>query len=126
MMGGVEQRAKKRMVAVNAKNYRLGEDHHRAKLSNHEVELLLNLADEGYSQTWLANKFEIGRRTVRDYLAGRKRCQSPAALARAGLTDAERDDLTRLIREGLGWKQLRHRFKVSRSEYRALMRSVRG
>ena len=125
-MTGVEQRAKKRMVPVNAKGYRLGEDHHRAKLSNYDVELLLNLADEGFSQAWLAEKFEVGRRTVRDILAGRKRCQTPAALARAALTEGERAELVRLIREGLGWKQLRHRFKVSRSEYRALMRSVRG
>lgn len=79
MMAGVAQSAKKRMVAVNAKGYRLGEDHHRAKLTNHEVELLLQLADEGMPERTLAEKFDVSRRTVRDYKAARKRAQIPAA-----------------------------------------------
>jgi hypothetical protein len=89
MMAGVVESAKRRMLAVNEKGYRLGEDHHRAKLSNHEVDLLLQLADEGMSERQLAEKFEISRRAVRRYKAGTLRCQTPAGFRRALKQDAK-------------------------------------
>lgn len=73
------QKARKRVIAVNEKGYRLGEDHHRAKLTDHEVGLVLELLDEGMSERLVAEKMEISRRTVRDIKAGRIRCQTPAA-----------------------------------------------
>ena len=77
-MAGITQSAKKRAIAVNEKGYRLGEDHHRAKLTNHEVDLVLELLDGGMSERLVAEKMEISRRTVRDIKAGRIRCQTPA------------------------------------------------
>jgi DNA-binding NarL/FixJ family response regulator len=78
-MTSIGKRAKNRMLAVNEKGYRLGEDHHRAKLTNHEVDLVLQLLDEGMSERKVAEKFEISRRTVRDYKAAKTRSQTPEA-----------------------------------------------
>ncbi len=107
-MVSVERRAKKRMIAVNAHGLRLGEDHHRAKLSDHDVELILDLLEARdllvaeylkvglcqrqihialskaqLSERWIADKFECSRRTVRDIYAGRIRGTPAAAWVRA-------------------------------------------
>ena len=100
-MVSVQKNAKKRALALNAKGRRIGEDHHRAKLTNHDVDLIHDLLDardmlvETYmglgmprrkvqlalskaqlSERWIADKFEISRRTVRDIRSGRKRAQT--------------------------------------------------
>ena len=64
---------KKRVVAIGEKGKRVGEDHGRARLTNHEVELIraLHAAGMGYKQ--LAGKFEVGVRTIRDIVHLRKR-----------------------------------------------------
>jgi DNA invertase Pin-like site-specific DNA recombinase len=66
------------MLAINEKGYRIGEDHHRAKLTNHDIELIHALLDDGMSQQLVATKFDVSRRTVRDIAAGRIRCQTAA------------------------------------------------
>jgi DNA-binding NarL/FixJ family response regulator len=76
-MVGVKQQAKNRMRAVNARGYYIGEDHPRAVLSNHEVDLVLQLLAEGLSQACIAAKMEISRRSVRDMASGRRRAQLP-------------------------------------------------
>ena len=73
---------KARMVAVNEKGQRIGEDHPRAVLSDHEVMLLLELRDEGYSLAWLAAKFEISRFHTWRICTGRKRSQTAARFKR--------------------------------------------
>jgi len=77
-MVSVQKSAKRRLLAVNEKGYRLGEDHHRAKLTNHEVDLVLELLASGMSERLVAEKMEISRRTVRDYKAAKTRAQAPA------------------------------------------------
>ena len=42
-------------------NFRKGESHHRARLSDHEVELFRELVDSGMSQAEACAKFEISR-----------------------------------------------------------------
>lgn len=76
-MVSVQKMQKRRLLAVNEKGYRLGEDHHRAKLTNHEVQLALELLDSGMSERLVAEKMEVSRRTVRDYKAARTRAQTP-------------------------------------------------
>lgn len=49
----------KRIVAVNERGCRIGEDHQRAKLSNHEVDLMRELRDAGWSYGKLSEKFEV-------------------------------------------------------------------
>lgn len=79
LMTTVQNRAKNRMLAVNDRGYVIGEQHHRAKLSDHEVDLVLALLADGMSERQVAEKMEIGRRTVRDIKAGRIRSQTPVA-----------------------------------------------
>ena len=76
------QKFAKRIVAVNARGHAIGEDHPRAVLTNHEVDLLLELRAEGYGYGTLAKWFEIGRSTVRDICSGRARAQHPARFKR--------------------------------------------
>jgi hypothetical protein len=52
---------------------RIGESHPRAVLTDHEVGLLLQLREEGYSYPWLAAKFEVSTMSVRSICRGRTR-----------------------------------------------------
>lgn len=52
---------------------RCGESHPRAALSDHEVELMLELHAEGFSHAWLAAKFEIPKVSVWSICSGRTR-----------------------------------------------------
>lgn len=66
-----------RLIAVNERGRRIGEDHPHARLTNAEVELLLEIRErEGWSYTRLARKFDIAKTTARDYIKGRRRCQT--------------------------------------------------
>lgn len=82
-MVSVQKNAKRRLLAVNDRGFRIGEDHHRAKLTNHEVDLTLELLDAGLSERQVAEKMEMSRRWVRDIKSGRRRCQSAADFVRA-------------------------------------------
>ena len=79
---GVSQRAKARLLlAVNDRGYVVGAQHHRAKLTDHDVDLILALLAEGMAQKLVAEKFECSRRTVRDIASGRIRSQLVTAWA---------------------------------------------
>lgn len=71
----------KRRLAVNARGFRIGESHHRAKLTEDDVDLILYLRDEGLSYAAIAGKFDDGmtvsKSTVRDICQGRIRAQTP-------------------------------------------------
>lgn len=71
-----------RHIAVNERGLRIGESHPGAVLSNHEVDLLLELRDEGFSYSWLATKFEVSKGTVAKICTGQRRCQHPVAWRR--------------------------------------------
>ena len=62
-------------VAVNEKGQRIGETHPRAVLTDHEVDLMLELRGEGYSYAWLAVKFEISKAHAWRVCVGVKRGQ---------------------------------------------------
>lgn len=47
-------------------NIKRGEDHPQAKLTDHEVELLRQMFDEGFGYKKLAKKFEAPIRTIRN------------------------------------------------------------
>jgi hypothetical protein len=68
-------------VGVNAGGYRVGETHHRAKLSDADVELILYLREAGLSYKQIADKFDDGlvvsKSTVRAICSGRIRAQAP-------------------------------------------------
>lgn len=41
-----------------------GQYHHKAKLTDHDVKLILALYDEGISQSELSRKFDVARQTI--------------------------------------------------------------
>lgn len=65
--------ASSRMIGVNDLNQPLGEDHHRARLSNAQVDEIRDLADAGWSQRRLATKFGVSRGTIGDIVRFRRR-----------------------------------------------------
>lgn len=67
----------KRLVGVNERGLRLGEDHRNARLTNAEVDLLLSLRDEGWSYQALADKFDLSKSGARKICKGQTRCQAP-------------------------------------------------
>lgn len=69
----------------NERGMRIGESHPRAVLTDHEVELLIALRDDGMSWRVLAVKFECSKRCVRDIYSGRRRCQTPFTRRRIAL-----------------------------------------
>jgi DNA invertase Pin-like site-specific DNA recombinase len=54
----------KKMIGVNERGLRVGQDHQRAKLSDAAVELIRRLHEDGMSYTVIAVKFEISRMQV--------------------------------------------------------------
>ena len=66
-------------VAVNEIGRRVGDSHHNAKLTNHEVELLLVMHQEGMGYRRLSAAFEVSKSLVRNIVKGRARCQAPSA-----------------------------------------------
>jgi hypothetical protein len=77
-MVGVHKLAKSRVVAVNDRGQRIGEDHPRAVLTDAEVDLMLELRAEGYSLAWLGQKFSVHKGTAAKICRGDRRGQSPA------------------------------------------------
>lgn len=62
--------------ARNARGWRIGEGHPRAKLSDHDIRLMLELRSRyGMGYKALALKFEAPVRTVRDICTGKRRGQ---------------------------------------------------
>lgn len=70
-------RSGRALIPVTNRGYVLGEQHHRAKLTDDDVRLILALRAEGMAQHEIATKFECSRRTVRDIEAGKIRCTTP-------------------------------------------------
>jgi hypothetical protein len=65
-------------VAVNDRNLRIGESHPRAVLTDHEVELMLELREEGFSYRWISNKMEVSLRQTYRICTGKQRSQIPS------------------------------------------------
>lgn len=72
-----------RLIAVNERGLPIGESHPRAVLSDHEVDLLLELRAEGTSYGKLAVIFEIHKGTVAKICSGQRRAQFAVAFKRA-------------------------------------------
>lgn len=53
-----------RVVAVNERGLRLGEDHQNARLTNCEVDAIRDLYDQGLSYRTLAEKFDVSKSTI--------------------------------------------------------------
>lgn len=66
------------LAAVNEKGRRIGEDHPCAVLTNHEVEIVFQLHEEGWGCRRIARKLEVSRSLIRKILKGELRAQFPA------------------------------------------------
>lgn len=77
-MAGVLKSVKKRMVPVNDRRRRIGQEHWRAVLTDHEVELVRRLRDEGLTLTEIAKKFEVSKACIWKIVSGYRRGQVPA------------------------------------------------
>lgn len=55
----------------NERGLPIGQDHHKARLTQCQVEELCALRESGWSQQELADKYGVARRTIRDVLSGR-------------------------------------------------------
>jgi orotate phosphoribosyltransferase-like protein len=75
-----------KLVAINDRGHRIGQEHPGAKLTDEEVAVLLDLRDEGYSYAWLAQKFEVSKSCARWICTGRNRNQSAARLVRVSVS----------------------------------------
>ena len=74
-------------VAVTAKNYRIGQDHQRAKYTDEEVRKILELKDLGLSGYRIAQLLGIPKETVRDYVSGRLRSKVPDRWRKADIKE---------------------------------------
>lgn len=67
----------RKLVAVNERGLRIGEDHQNARYTDGEIDLVLSLRDEGRSYGEIARLMDMPKSTVRDICTGRRRCQYP-------------------------------------------------
>jgi len=63
-------------VTTNDRGLLIGESHPRAVLTDHEVELVLALRDEGFSYAWIAEKLEVSKGCVAKICSGQRRGQA--------------------------------------------------
>lgn len=74
----MQKSANKRFVAVGENGRRLGEDHQRAKLTNDQVDAIVEAYATGIvSYATLASTYEVSKSTIRDIVKGRRRAQTP-------------------------------------------------
>lgn len=67
-----------RIVKVNDRGLRIGEDHQHATHTDSEIELARQLHADGISYKQLADKFEVSKSTIAGWIKFRRRGQHPA------------------------------------------------
>lgn len=78
--------AKRRFVGVNDKGYRVGEDHHRAKLTNAQVDEIHELREQGLTYGQINKKTGIPKSTIASILQYNRRAQTPTRWRLVDLT----------------------------------------
>lgn len=68
-----------RLVAINKRGVRLGEDHQNARLTNCEVDTIRDLYDQGLSYKTLAKKFDVSKSTIAMIVRCERRAETPHA-----------------------------------------------
>lgn len=64
-----------KLIAVNEYGIAIGEDHHNAKYSNGEIDMVLDLREQGWGYKRISKATDMPIRTVRDICNGKRRCQ---------------------------------------------------
>lgn len=77
------------LVGVNEKGKRVGQYHHNARFTDHDVDLMFELYNEGRGLRIvdIARRFECRRSVVNDILKGRRRSQTPSRWVRVKSRD---------------------------------------
>lgn len=70
------------LVGINDKGRRVGQYHPRARFTDHEVDLIFELKEEGRTITEIAKIMECRKSTINDILKGRRRAQHPTRWVR--------------------------------------------
>lgn len=70
---------RRRLLAVNEIGKPIGEDHHNAKLTNADVDLIFALRDEGITLREIGEKFGVRKAAIWKILHGHRRAHTPAA-----------------------------------------------
>ena len=70
------------IVTVNDKGRTIGEDHANARYLDSDVEKARELRKYGYTYQQISTILDMPIRTIRDYISGRRRCQSVAGWKR--------------------------------------------
>ena len=76
-----------KITAINEYGQRIGQDHQRAVLSDAEVELMRQLAEEGMAYSELARKFEVSKWTVGRICRYERRAQTPVRFKQVHIDD---------------------------------------
>ncbi len=66
------------LVAVNERGLRIGQDHHQAKLTDHEVGLVFQLVRAGFTSREIAGKLRVSLDLIKKIRCGQRRCQTVA------------------------------------------------
>lgn len=74
----------KQRVYLNERGNRVGESNPMAEVSDHEVELALQLREEGFSLADIARKFDVAKSTVQWWVNGGRRGQVPSRVKEVG------------------------------------------
>lgn len=73
-------------IKVNELGRRIGESHQNTSLTDHDVELILALRDEGLTLSEIAEKFEVSKGCVWKIVHGYRRGQWDARMIRVSVT----------------------------------------
>lgn len=85
-MAGIAERAKKRLVAVNERGHVVGESHGRAVLTDHDVDLVFALREDGMSIGKIAKAMEVSKGCIQHILEGRNRSHVVVTWRRVSLS----------------------------------------
>ena len=76
-------------VAVNEAGLRIGEDHPKARYTDHEIGQVLRLRDDGLGYKRIAKVMDMPKGTVRNICKGFCRCQTVMGHRRVPIPECE-------------------------------------
>lgn len=76
-----------KLVALNDKNRRIGQEHPRAKLTDAEVDLVFGLLDSGLSLAEVARKMDVSKSCIAHIASGRRRSQPVARVVKVSVNE---------------------------------------
>lgn len=78
-----------KLVALNEKGNRIGENHPRAQLLDAEVDQVMELIEAGYSYAQVAEKMGVSKSCIGHIASGRRRCQTPAKIVAVSVSEED-------------------------------------